>query len=235
MDKTKTDDDYALLRHRMVEEQLRARGITDERVLAAMDEIPRHSFLPPSPRSRAYEDGPLSIGLGQTISQPYMVARMTELLSLTEESRVLEIGTGSGYQAAVLATLAGEVWSVERLPDLARRAENLLHALGHDNVSVVPGDGTLGLPEQAPYDAIIVTAAAPRVPEKLRTQLKIDGRMVIPVSAGYAQDLLLIERLPDSAERSGKAAASGPEPCYRETNVLSCVFVPLIGQEGYDE
>lgn len=235
MDEEMAGDDYVALRHRMVNEQLRARGITDELVLAAMDRIPRHLFVPPSLRSRAYEDGPLPIGLGQTISQPYMVARMTELLSLTKHSRVLEVGTGSGYQAAVLATLAGRVWSVERLADLARRAEKLLRSLGHGNVWVVAGDGTVGLPQEAPYDGIIVTAAAPRVPVTLRAQLKIGGRMVIPVSSGYAQDLLLIEHLPDSPSRPPSDDEVETRSDYRETNVLGCVFVPLIGEEGYNE
>jgi len=217
-------------RHRMVEEQLRSRGLTDERVLAAMERVPRHLFVPPSQRRSAYVDGPLPIGLGQTISQPFMVARMTELLRLTPTSRVLEIGTGSGYQAAVLAELAGEVWTVERHAELADRAEATLRGLGHTNLHVITGDGTLGYPDAAPYDGILITAAAPYVPEALRTQLSIGGRMVIPLArGGYGQDLTLVERLPDEPVEAGAT----PSPRYRETSVLGCVFVPLIGEQGY--
>jgi len=216
-----SDKDYALSRHRMAEKQLLPRGVSDARVLAAMETVPRHLFVPKNQRHQAYDDTPLPIGSGQTISQPYMVARMTELLSLTKDSRVLEVGTGSGYQAAVLGQLAGEVWSIERLPELAGRARTLLHRLGYDNVHVVVGDGTLGFPEAAPYDAIVVTAGAPRIPEAMREQLAIGGRMVIPVAAGCSEDLLLIER--DEAE------------VCRETIILACTFVPLIGSEGYQE
>jgi protein-L-isoaspartate(D-aspartate) O-methyltransferase len=248
-----SDVDSARLRHRMVDVQLRSRGIADEEVLAAMERVPRHLFTPPTQRHSAYDDGPLPIGLGQTISQPYMVARMSELLSLTKESRVLEVGTGSGYQAAVLAELAGEVWSIERLPELAQRAEELLRRLGYDNVRVIAGDGTVGFPEAAPYDGIVVTAAAPRVPACLREQLDVGGRMVIPVSAGYSQDLLLIERLPDTEPASGSPDAaptaiapdtssgvlfpSSPtsDRSFRQTSVLRCVFVPLIGADGYQK
>ena len=212
----------------MVDEQLRPRGIVDEGVLAAVERVPRHLFVPPAQRPSAYDDGPLPIGLGQTISQPYMVARMTELLCLTKESRVLEIGTGSGYQAAVLAELAGEVWSIERLPELARRAEELLGRLGYDSIRVVIGDGTMGFAEAAPYDGIVVTAAAPRVPACLREQLNIGGRMVIPVSAGCSQDLLLIERLPDTQPVASDCR-------FRQTSILGCVFVPLIGADGYQK
>jgi protein-L-isoaspartate(D-aspartate) O-methyltransferase len=226
------DRDSTILRHRMVNEQLRPRGISDERVLAALERVPRHLFVPPAQRHSAYDDGPLPIGLGQTISQPYMVARMTELLCLTKESRVLEVGTGSGYQAAVLAELAGEVWTIERLPELAQRAEALLRQLGYDDVRVIAGDGTMGFPEAAPYDGIVVTAAAPRVPTCLREQLGIGGRMVIPVSAGFSQDLLLIERL---AEVASADSAGAPDSCFRQTSILGCVFVPLIGADGYQK
>lgn len=224
-----TDTDPALQRHRMVEEQLRGRGIKDERVLSAMEKVPRHLFVPPEQVPYAYEDGPLPIGSSQTISQPYMVARMTELLSLRQDSRVLEIGTGSGYQAAVLAELAERVWTVERIPELVARATPLLVEQGYSSVEVVTGDGSLGYPAAAPYDAILVTAAAPFVPPTLRDQLAMDGRMVIPVDAGgYSQELRLIERLP-----AQEANAASPEATYRETNVLNCVFVPLVGKEGY--
>jgi len=221
------DTDFTLLRHRMVEDQLRARHVADERVLAAMEKVPRHLFVPAAQRWSAYEDGPLPIGSGQTISQPYMVARMTELLRLTPSDRVLEIGTGSGYQAAVLAELAEEVWTIERHADLAHRAEELLLQLGYANVRVIAGDGTLGFPEAAPYDGIMVTAAAPFVPDALRAQLAVGGRMVIPVSAGFSQDLRLIERLKDGA------GSPATEPRFRETSILPCVFVPLIGEQGY--
>jgi protein-L-isoaspartate(D-aspartate) O-methyltransferase len=252
MDLEHDSTDFSLDRHRMVEDQLRARDIADERVLAAMAKVPRHLFVPAFQRRFAYEDGPLPIGSGQTISQPYMVARMTELLRLKPTDRVLEIGTGSGYQAAVLAELAAEVWTVERHVELAQRAEELLLQLGYTNVRVIAGDGSVGFPEAAPYDGIIVTAAAPSVPEALRSQLVVDGRMVIPVSAGFSHDLLLIERLPD-APKAGVTAGGGDEavppagdaraatemppsasaPRFRETSILACVFVPLIGEQGY--
>jgi protein-L-isoaspartate(D-aspartate) O-methyltransferase len=230
------DTDFALLRHRMVDDQLRARHIGDERILAVMEKVPRHHFVPAAHRRAAYDDGPLPIGLGQTISQPYMVARMTELLRLTSTDRVLEIGTGSGYQAAVLAELAGSVWTIERHPELARRAEELLLQLGYDNVQVMVGDGTLGLAQAAPYDGIMVTAAGPCVPRSLRGQLAINGRMVIPVSAGFSQDLRLVERLSDVQPAAGalRDRAEAPEPCFRETSILGCVFVPLVGKEGYE-
>ena len=245
--------DFASLRHRMVQIQLRGRGITDERLLAVMEEAPRHLFVPERQRKNAYEDEPLPIGLGQTISQPYMVARMTELLRLSGTETVLEIGTGSGYQAAVLGRLAARVWTVERHAELAKRAEQVLLDLGYDNIEVVVGDGTVGLPDAAPFDAVIVTAAAPCVPEALREQLAVGGLMVIPVSAGYNQDLRLIEKLEGSggtagsSGRAGEAPAragnaggadpaggSGAPPChFRETSILRCVFVPLIGEQGY--
>jgi protein-L-isoaspartate(D-aspartate) O-methyltransferase len=215
-----TDSDYAALRHRMVQEQLRGRGIVDEALLSVMETVPRHVFLSPAQRPHAYDDGPLPIGSDQTISQPYMVARMTELLSLDATSRVLEIGTGAGYQTAVLASMACRVWTVERLPELARRAETLLREQGYANIQVILGDGTLGFAEAAPFDAILVTAGGPRVPDTLRAQLAVGGRMVIPVTAGQSQELLLIERLDAS---------------FRETTVLRCAFVPLIGAEGYKE
>jgi len=236
----------------MVEDQLRGRGLSDERVLAAMESVPRHLFVPPAQRRSAYRDDPLPIGLGQTISQPYIVACMTDRLRLLPGSKVLEIGTGSGYQAAVLAELAAGVWTIERHADLAQRAEELLKRLGYTNVRVITGDGTLGFPEAAPYDGILVAAAAPCVPDSLRNQLAVGGRMVIPIEAGYAQDLRLIERLPDEAPSSQPAAAGdgmapqavpGSAPAsaagsaqparYRETSILGCTFVPLIGEQGY--
>lgn len=214
--------EFSRLRHRMVEDQLRRRGIADERVLAAMEKVPRHLFVPKVRRFAAYDDGPLPIAMGQTISQPYMVALMTELLRLTAESQVLEIGTGSGYQTAVLAELAGNVVSIERLPELAGQAEDLVRRLGYANIRFITGDGTLGFAEGAPYQGILVAAGAPRVPQELRAQLAIGGRMVIPVTAGDSEDLLLVERLP-----------AGLAEGFRETTVLRCTFVPLIGEQGY--
>ena len=217
----------------MVEVQLRGRGIADRRVLEAMERVPRHLFVPASQRWSAYEDGPLPIGQGQTISQPYMVARMTELLRLPPDSKVLEVGTGSGYQAAVLAELAGQVWTVERHPELAHQAEELLLQLGYTNVTVIVGDGSLGFPSEAPYDAIIVTAAAPRLPEGLSEQLLPNGRMVIPIREGYAEDCKLIERLPDPEPDPEGTQAGAITPKFRETSIVGCTFVPLIGKQGF--
>ncbi len=220
-----SDTDFAHLRRRMVDDQLRARRLTDERVLEAMEKVPRHLFVPRARRRSAYDDGPLPIGSGQTISQPYMVARMTELVHLEPTDRVLEVGTGSGYQAAVLAELVAEVWSIERHPELAQRATDLLQELGYDNVRVIIGDGSLGYPEAAPYEAIVVTAAAPAVPQCLREQLAEYGRMVIPVTEGFNEDLRLVERVTPTG--------SDPDSCFRELSILACTFVPLIGKEGY--
>jgi protein-L-isoaspartate(D-aspartate) O-methyltransferase len=238
--------DFASLRHQMVQHQLRGRGIADERLLAVMEEAPRHLFVPERQRKNAYADEPLPIGLGQTISQPYMVAKMTELLELAGTEIVLEVGTGSGYQAAVLGRLAARVWTIERHHELAQHAQKVLLDLGYDNVQVMVGDGTVGLPDAAPFDAVIVTAAAPRVPEALRDQLHVGGRMVIPVTAGYSQELRLVEKLPGSggadrserdmhsAARPAEAVGGAAPPCrFRETSILVCVFVPLVGEQGY--
>ena len=218
------DTGLSYQRQRMVHSQLRSRGISDPRVLAAMETVPRHLFVPPDGRWSAYQDAPLSIGQGQTISQPYMVARMTELLSLPDTAaataRVLEVGTGSGYQAAVLAEMVHEVWSIERFPDLAEHARRLLRSLGYGNVHVVVGDGTLGLPEQAPFDGIVVTAASPSVPPALVGQLPEGARLVIPVGDRDIQWLQVITR-----------TAAGTVT----HDVLECRFVPLVGAQGYRE
>ncbi len=210
----------AQMRANMVEYQLRRRGIKDERVLQAFLRVPRHRFVRPQDIWHAYEDYPLAIGYGQTISQPYMVAIMTELLELKGNERVLEIGTGSGYQAAILAELAKEIFTIERIPELARKAEAVLQELSYTNVKVVIGDGTKGLPEYAPYDAIIVTAAAPQPPQPLLEQLKDSGRLVVPVGTRKLQDLLRITRI-------------GGE--FKTENFGPCLFVPLIGEVGWRE
>lgn len=194
-------DAYARERDRMVEQQIEARGLDDPRVLAAMRRVPRHRFVPPDQRPHAYEDRALPIGHGQTISQPYVVAAMTSLARLGPEDRVLEVGTGSGYQAAVLAELVREVYSIEIVEPLAREARETLAALGYDRVRVRAGDGYRGWPEAAPFDAILVTAAAPRVPPALLEQLAPGGRLVIPVDvAGGHQELQVHVRRADGIE-----------------------------------
>ena len=204
----------------MVERQLRRRGVEDERVLAAMERVPRELFLPDDQRVRAYDDAAVPIGGGQTMSQPYMVAKMSELLSLDGDERVLDVGTGSGYHAAVLAELAREVVTIERVPELAERAREALEAAGYDNVEVRVGDGTLGVPDRAPFDAVAVAAAAPFVPESLYEQLRIGGRIVVPVGGRDNQRLELIVRSPE-----GPAVVRS----------VPCRFVPLVGREGFAE
>jgi protein-L-isoaspartate(D-aspartate) O-methyltransferase len=204
----------------MVERQLRGRDITDERVLAAMTHVPRELFVPEALRSRAYDDAALPIGAGQTISQPYMVARICETLALRGGERVLDVGTGSGYQAAVLAELATEVHTIERVPELAERARETLARLGYGSVHVHVGDGTLGVPEHAPFAAIAVAAAAPRAPQALYEQLEPRGRLVVPVGRRRGQDLQLIVRSPE-----GPAVVRS----------VPCRFVPLVGEEGFSE
>src|SRR5213078_1834465 len=184
--------DFAAQRQRMVTEQLKARGISDERVLNAMNKVPREEFVPPDSRAGSYEDGPLPIGYGQTISQPYIVAFMTEQLRLKPSDRVLEIGTGSGYQTAILAELVPEVYTIEIVEPLAKNAEATLQRLGYKDVHVKAGDGYKGWPEAAPFDAIIVTCAPEQVPQPLIEQLKDQGRMSIPVGAGLSQNLVLL-------------------------------------------
>ena len=213
-------DPFSQAREAMVENQIISRGITDARVLAAMRAVPRHEFVPDQFFEEAYDDHPLPVGEGQTISQPYIVALMTSHLELTGKEKVLEIGTGSGYQAAVLSRLAKEVHTVERIPELASKAEATLKQLGYVNVIVHVGDGSLGWPEAAPYDRIIVTAAAPSVPVALTDQLKVGGRLIIPVGERWHQVL-----------EEWKKTVSGLE----KKEVLSVVFVPLLGQKGWQE
>ncbi len=204
----------------MIRRHLATRGIDDRRVLATMAAVPRERFLPPNLRDQAYADMPLPIGYEQTISQPYIVALMTQEAALTRHSKVLEIGTGTGYQTAVLAKIAQHVWSVERLEALSRRARRRLAHLGFENVTLATGDGALGLPEAAPFDAIVVTAAAPEAPPQLLEQLAVGGRMVIPLGDETLQNLTVIER-----------TTSG----YRQKEVAACRFVPLISTEAFGE
>jgi protein-L-isoaspartate(D-aspartate) O-methyltransferase len=205
-------------RQTMVDRQLRARDIADERVLEAMARVPRELFVPESERGHAYADAALPIGHGQTISQPYMVARIAEALALRPGERVLDVGTGSGYQAAVLAELGAHVVTIERIPELAESARASLAAAGYDRVDVRVGDGTLGVPELAPFDAVAVAAAAPAFPETLYDQLRPRGRLVVPVGGERVQRLEVIVRSPE-----------GPAVVHS----VPCRFVPLVGEEGF--
>lgn len=205
-------------RRAMVEKQIRMRGIASQRVLDAMLRVPRHEFVPPEQQRTAYDDIPLAIGAGQTISQPFMVAAMTEALELTGGERVLEIGTGCGYQAAVLSLLAREVFTIETHPSLAEEARTRLTRLGYTNVRSATGDGTLGWPDAAPFDAIVVTAAAPGVPPPLVEQLVEGGRLVIPVGPPEHQELRRVRK-------------SGGIPSQEA--LYNCRFVPLVGQYGW--
>jgi protein-L-isoaspartate(D-aspartate) O-methyltransferase len=210
----------AATRDAMVERQLRRRGIEDERVLAAMGRVPRELFVPSSLREYAYDDGALPIGHGQTISQPFIVATICSLLELDGDERILDVGTGSGYQAAVLAELGREVVTIERIPELANRARAAVAAAGHREVEVVVGDGSLGHHERAPYDRIAVAAAAPRVPEALYDQLVPGGRLVLPRGTRWGQDLVQVLKTDE-----------GPV----EAATVPCRFVPLLGAEGFRE
>jgi protein-L-isoaspartate(D-aspartate) O-methyltransferase len=201
----------------MVRRHLAARGILDRRVLAVMARLPRERFLPPDLRDQAYADSPLPIGYDQTISQPYMVALMTQEARLTRRSTVLEVGTGTGYHTAVLAHLGRHVWSMERIEPLSRRAARALQALGVRNATLLVGDGARGYPPAAPYDAIVVAAAAPAAPAALLEQLAVGGRLVIPLGDPTLQQLTVLER-----------TAIG----FRERTAGSCRFVPLVGEEG---
>ena len=212
--------DAAVARAEMVERQLRRRGITDEHVLAAMGRVPRELFVPEGLRRYAYDDGALPIGRRQTISQPFVVATICSLLDLRGRERVLDVGTGSGYQTAVLAELAAEVVSIERIPELAEEARASLREAGYPDVEVRVGDGSLGVPELAPFDAIAVAAAAPGIPHALYDQLADGGRLVVPRGSRRGQDLVLVVRTPD-----------GPV----ERSSISCRFVPLLGDEGFGD
>jgi protein-L-isoaspartate(D-aspartate) O-methyltransferase len=212
--------EYAVQREEMIEKQLRRRGIQDAAVLAAMAAVPRHEFVSEDVRAHAYDDLPLPIGSGQTISQPYIVAAMTTALHLQPGDRVLEIGTGCGYHAAVLSRLAKEVFTIERRPELASSASARLVRLGYSNAHVHCGDGTLGLPEFAPFDAILVAAAAPAVPKTLLAQLAEGGRIILPVGGAEHQELQLIEKHGDT---------------FPTKMLEGCRFVPLLGYHGWQE
>lgn len=213
-------DRFAAERERMVVEQIEARGVADARVLAALRSVPRHELVPRGQRDAAYEDVPLPIGHGQTISQPYIVALMTELARIGPGSRVLEVGTGSGYQAAVLAACGAEVWTIEIVAPLAERAARDLARLGYERVHVRAGDGYRGWPEHAPFDAIVVTAAPPEVPAPLREQVRVGGRIVIPVGeTGALQSLEVHERTEDG---------------FRIERVAPVRFVPMTGEAQRD-
>ena len=213
-------DPWQVARDRMVETQIAARGITDARVLSAMRKVPRHLFVPEELRAAAYGDHPLPIGHGQTISQPYIVAMMTSLLQIQPDERVLEIGTGSGYQAAILGILAKEVISLERIPEVARLAQKNLAVSGTRAVRVITGDGTRGYPERAPYDGVLITAATPSVPPPLIDQLAEGGRLVAPVGSRDLQELMRLTRKEKDLLRESFGGV---------------VFVPLLGEHGWEE
>lgn len=210
------EDHWKKLREKMVSQQIEARGVEDKKVLEAMRTVPRHLFVPESRREEAYEDYPIPIGEGQTISQPYIVAVMSEAMKLKGKEKVLEVGTGSGYQAAVLSMLCKKVYSIEIVSELAARSKKLLGKLGYKNVKVIEGDGYEGLPEKAPFDAIMITAAPGVVPEPLKKQLKIGGRLVLPLGKKY-QDLIRIVR-------------TGNETWIEEEVLPSVIFVPMTGK-----
>ena len=207
-------------RERMVETQIAARGVRDEGVCEAMRKVPRHLFVDEALRDQAYSDHPLPIAEKQTISQPYIVALMTESLELKGSEKVLEIGTGSGYQSAILAELADRVFSIERYPDLAYRANSVLQKLGYQNIIVRVGDGSLGWPDDAPFDGIIVTAGTPKIPQPLIDQLKMGGRLVVPVGDRLGQDLILVRRVAEG---------------IKKTNLGGVRFVNLVGKWGWKE
>jgi len=212
--------DYRLARERMVKNQLIPRGIADENVLRAMGKIKRHLFVEEALAGEAYNDHPLPIGHKQTISQPYIVALMTEALDLSGKEKVLEIGTGSGYQSAILAELSANVYTVERIEPLLERSKSLLHSLGYTNIFFKAYDGTFGWEDFAPFDAIMVTAGAPKVPDPLLKQLADGGRMIIPIGNKYSQDLIKVTRVKDR---------------FVEKNLGGCRFVDLIGEHGWKD
>jgi len=212
-------NDFTIARRRMVDEQVAARGIRDPRVLSAMLKVPRHKFVPEALASQAYTDYPLPIGEGQTISQPYMVGLMSEALMLAGEETVLEVGTGSGYQAAVLALIADRVFSLERIPELARQARRVLDANGYSKVNIRLTDGTYGWQEMGPFDGILVTAGAPQIPQNYLDQLAVGGRLVIPVGDRISQSLKRVTRTTSDQ--------------FQEETLVGCRFVPLIGNHGW--
>jgi protein-L-isoaspartate(D-aspartate) O-methyltransferase len=213
-------DKFTVEREKMVEEQIAARGVNDARVLATMRKVPRHAFVSQTLRHQAYHDYPLPLDHGQTISQPYMVALMTSCLRLKGDEKILEVGTGSGYQAAILSKLAQKVYSIERDPLLARKARELLTELKYDNIVIKVGDGTLGWREFAPYDGIIVTAGSPVVPGPLQEQLSDGGRLVVPVGSSAFQNLMCIVK-------------KGSQ--FKNEEICGCTFVPLIGDHGWNQ
>lgn len=211
--------DYAVSRRRMVDQQIVARGITDQRLLDALLKVPRHLFVETGLQAHAYSDASLPIGEKQTISQPYMVAAMTAALQLTGTERILEIGTGSGYQSAILSLLAKRIYSIERISSLAGRARRLLDQLGMSNINIKVGDGTIGWKDQAPFDGILVAAGAPDVPLEYLAQLEIGGRLVLPVGDQEQQILLRLVKLADGS--------------FKREQLMGCRFVPLIGAHGW--
>jgi protein-L-isoaspartate(D-aspartate) O-methyltransferase len=215
------EEDFDLARENMVNEQIVRRGVRDPATLAAMRTVPRHLFVPERVRSFSYEDSPLPIQEGQTISQPYIVAAMLEFARLTPDSKVLEIGTGSGYAASVLSKIVKEVYTIDRIPQLIASAQKVVDELHYDNIHMTVGDGTLGWPEHAPYDAIIVTASSPVVPESFRDQLKIGGRVIIPVGDVISQQLIRLQKMQDGS--------------YSKEILEYVRFVPLIGKQGWHE
>ncbi len=207
-------------RARMVDEQLRARGIRDPRLLAAMGKVAREEFIANEDQANAYDDHPLPIGAGQTVSQPYIVAAMVEALELRPTDRVLEVGTGTGYEAAILGELAAEVWTIERHEELATKAREILARLGYTNVHVVVGDGSLGLPQHAPFEKILVAAAAPAIPQSLVAQLADGGALVVPVGNRFEQQVQVVRKV------RGDTVVELHDPCR---------FVPLVGEEGWEQ